>query len=133
VRKRQFFSHLPHYQERIDLAERMVAEGHGDQYMPLEHPQTATSFVSFDRAPMDIYGLEGSERLLDRVNCPVLAWFGTEGREPAIGTATDLELARSNVPTGFPFQTLLLEGAGHMYQGHEDDVAASIAHWVDQL
>jgi len=63
----------------------------------------------------------------------VLAWFGTEGREPAIGTATDLGMARSNVPAGFPFQTLLLEGAGHMYQGHEDDVAASIAHWVDQL
>jgi pimeloyl-ACP methyl ester carboxylesterase len=133
VRKRLFFSHLPHYQERLALAEQMVAEGRGDQYVPMEYPQTAVSFVSFDRAAMDLYGLESGERLLERVGCPVLAWFGTAGAEPTIGTAADLELARASLPHGFPFETLLLEGADHMYRGHEEEVAATIANWVDRL
>jgi len=131
VRKR--FPQQPHYQERLELAERLVAEGRGDQYLPLEYPQTASSFVSFARAGMDLYGLESPDRLLDRVGCPVLAWFGTEGAEPTIGTAADLELARANLPHGFPFEALLLEGADHMYRGHEEEVAATIARWADQL
>src|SRR5207237_9288465 len=123
----------PHYQERLTLAEQMVAEGRGDQYVPMEYPQTAVSFVSFDRAAMDLYGLESGEPLLERAGCPVLAWFGTEGAEPTIGTAADLKLARASLPHGFPFETLLLEGSDHMYRGHEEEVAATIARWADRL
>jgi pimeloyl-ACP methyl ester carboxylesterase len=133
VRKRSFFSQRPHYQERLEVAERMLAEGQGDQYMPMEYPQTAVSFVSFDRAQMDLYGLEGSESLLSRAGCPVLAWFGTEGREPSIGTAADLQLARASLPQGFPFETVLLKGSDHMYRGHEEEVAATISRWADCL
>jgi pimeloyl-ACP methyl ester carboxylesterase len=133
LRKRLSWSQLPQYQERLTIAERMVAEGKGDQFMPLPYPQTAASFVSLDRAAMDLYGLETGEQLLDQVGCPVLAWFGTENREPSIGTAADLDEARAALPSGFPFTTVLLQGADHVYRGCEDEVAATIARWAKQL
>ncbi len=130
---RERFSRQPHYQERLELAERMVAEGQGDRYLPLEYPQTAASFVSWVRARPDLYGLEGSGSLVVRAGCPTLAWFGTEGAEPTMGTAADLEQVRAHLPPGFPFEATLLEGCDHMYRGHEDEVAATIVRWADHL
>lgn len=130
---RERFSQQPRYQERLDLAERMVAEGRGDQYLPLEYPQTAVSFVSWVHARLDLYGLDGPESLVVRAGCPVLAWFGTEGAEPNLGTTVDLELARARLPPGFPLETTLLDGCDHMYRGHEEEVAATISRWADTL
>jgi len=133
LRKCWFWDQDPHYQDRLAIAEQMVAEGKSDQFMPLPYPQTAASFVSLDRAAMDLYGLETGEGLLEQAACPVLAWFGTANQEPSIGTAADLEEARTALPPSFPFTTVVVQGADHMYRGYEDDVAAIIAGWADQL
>lgn len=130
---RERFSRQPHFRERLDLAERMVAEGRGDQYLPLEYPQTAASFASWARARPDLYGLDGPDALVARAGCPTLAWFGTEGAEPTMGTAADLDLARASLPPGFPLETALLDGCDHMYRGHEEAVAATIVRWAEQL
>lgn len=130
---RERFSRQPQFQERLDLAERMVADGRGDQFLPLEYPQTAASLVSWVRARPDLYGLDGPDSLVVRAGCPTLAWFGTAGAEPRMGTAEDLELARAGLPPDFPFETTLLQGCDHMYRGHEEEVAATIARWANRL
>jgi len=38
-----------------------------------------------------------------------------------------------SLPPGVPFETRLLAGSDHMYRGHEEDVAATIAGWADTL
>lgn len=111
----------------------MVAQGEGALFMPLPYPQTAASFVSLDRAAMDFYGLETGDGLLEQAACPVLAWFGTENWEPSIGTAAALDEVRTALPPGFPYTTVVIHGADHMYRGCEDAVAATIARWADQL
>lgn len=135
LRKRVAFAQRPHYQEWLAQAERMVAAGEGDRFLPITYPQTAASFLSFDRAPMDLYGLEGASGggLLGRAGCPVLAWFGTAGREPSIGTVAELEAARAALPPGFPLETAQLDGADHMYRGCEEAVVATVAAWTERL
>ena len=136
LRKRAaWLAQRPHYREWLAQAERMVAAGEGDRFLPIDYPQTAASFLSFDRAPMDLYGLEGDPGggLLVRAARPVLAWFGTAGREPAIGTVAELEEARAALPPGFPLETAQLDSADHMYRGCEEAVAETVARWAERL
>jgi hypothetical protein len=135
LRKRAAFAQRPLYREWLALAQRMVAAGEGDRFLPIDYPQTAASFLSFDRAPMDLYGLEGAPGggLLAQAGCPVLAWFGTAGRAPALGAVAELEAARVVLPPGFPLETAQLDGADQMYRGCEEAVAATVAGWTERL
>jgi pimeloyl-ACP methyl ester carboxylesterase len=62
-----------------------------------------------------------------RIACPVLAFYGSDD----IGGPQDLERIRQHVSV--PFTGSIVDGANHMYAGHEADVAAIVAAWLRSL
>jgi len=82
----------------------------------------------------DFYGVEATDAPITRVRVPILAWFGSNDD---VGTAADLELLEKTLKTsnGGPARvsTTIIPGAGHMYEGHEAQVAQVLATWVKQL
>jgi len=131
----------PTDQEMLAQAARLVAEGRGEEL--LHYPNRPTpSFVSaatfLDLAqwlPKDFFGVQTREAPIARVRCPILAWFGTD--EADVGTAADLELLKTSVKrlTAGPerVDTVMIENAGHMYEGHESAVADVLTKWLDTL
>ena len=127
---------LRHPAELLDLAQRMVTDGRGDDLLPLArlgHPQSAVGVLRLRALDLDLYGARSGEALLARVDCPVLAWFGTDSDEASIGSAADLECARRAIPASVPFETLEIAGANHMYNGHEEEVARVLTEWISRI
>jgi pimeloyl-ACP methyl ester carboxylesterase len=125
-----------HPSEIMDLAAGMVAAGRGDELLPAErlgHHQSAAALVRLRELNLDLYGLESAEPLLARVDCPVLVWFGTAADEARIASAADLARARRALPSTVRLDMHLIEGANHMYNGHEDAVALLLAQWIRGL
>ena len=69
-----------------------------------------------------------------RVQCPLLAFFGT--RED-VGNQADLDLLASAIKrqSSGPSRvsTAMIQRADHMYTGEEGQVAQTIAAWADTL
>lgn len=125
-----------HPSDLLALAERMVAQGRGDVLLPPERlgdPQSAAALLGMRELDLDLYGLGSAEALLARVGCPILAWFGTAADEERIGSAAALEAARRALPAATRLDVQLIEGANHMYNGHEDVVAHRLARWMQDL
>ena len=131
----------PTDQEMLAQATRLVAEGRGEEL--LHYPnRTTPSFVSattfLDLAqwlPKDFFGVQTADAPIARIRCPILAWFGTD--EADVGTAADLDLLKSTVKrlTAGPerVDTLMIQDAGHMYDGHEAAVADVLSKWMETL
>jgi len=67
-----------------------------------------------------------------RVQCPLLAFFGT--RESDVGTEADLNVLKSSVarqPRRPKVTTAIIADADHMYTGEEAQVAQVIATWIN--
>jgi hypothetical protein len=126
---------------RLARARQLVADGHGEDPVPVTTPgatQPVTSAATLvDLADMgveltDFYGVETPNPPVARVHVPLLAWFGT-GDD--VGTAADLELlektlARTQAGPAH-VTTALIPGAGHMYDGQEPVVAQTLASWIN--
>lgn len=124
-------------------AKRLVAEGKGDDLIRLPRRSfpsfvSAATYLDFVQAPaeqLDFFGVKTANPAVTRVRCPLLAWFGTG--EPEIGTPADLELIKTCIarqPTGpRRVDTVLLQGADHMYHGEEAQVAQTLAKWAASL
>ncbi len=127
---------LRHPPELLDLAQRMIIDGRDDDLLPPErlgHHQSAASVLRLRELDLDLYGMRSGKALLGHVACPVLAWFGTAADEASIGSVADLERARRAIPASVPFEIQEIEGANHMYNGHEEEVARVLAEWVSGL
>jgi pimeloyl-ACP methyl ester carboxylesterase len=125
-----------HPPDLLELAERMVAEGRGDALLPPErlgHHQSAATFLRLGEVDLDLYGVASGSPLLARVGCPVLAWFGTAPDEERLGGAASLERAGRALPPGTRLDVGRIEGASHMYIGHEEAVAGHLARWIRAL
>lgn len=83
----------------------------------------------------DFFGVESPNPGVARVRCPILAFYGT--KEPDIGKPEDLELLKATVKrvTNNPprVDTLMIQNAGHMYEGEETQVADGIVKWIATL
>lgn len=122
--------------ERLALAERMVAEGRGEDLLPRDparggNPISAQTVAARSGDRRDVYGVLSVDPLIAKVRCPIFAFFGSE--EPEIGSAPDLEFIRRNATAAPRVQTRMFEGANHSYTGHEAEVAAALAAWVATL
>jgi pimeloyl-ACP methyl ester carboxylesterase len=129
--------------ELLAQATRLVADGRGEDLLRFPN-RPSPSFVSaatyLDLAKMDpkwkdFFGFQTPEPLVTRVRCPILVWFGT--KEPDIRTAADLELLKSHIKrlSSGPSRvdTVMIQNAGHMYDGEEVQVAQTIARWADKV
>ncbi|HEV8636550.1 MAG TPA: hypothetical protein VG370_20210 [Chloroflexota bacterium] len=118
--------------ETTALAERMVAEGRGDELLPYGMlgpgftTRTAAAYLDYLRALPDVFGAASADPPIAQVRCPVLAFFGTQ--EPERGAAADLDLIRRNARAA-RVDTRLVEG-DHGYTGHEEAAADVIADWM---
>lgn len=120
-----------------------MADGRGDDLLRLPN-RSFPSFVSaatyLDIAQIapelkDFYGVQTSHAPVARIRCPVLAWYGS--KEPEVGTEADLELLRECIarqPSGpSRVDTIMLQNADHMYHGEEEQVAETVAAWVNTV
>lgn len=128
--------------EQIAQARKMMADGQPDDLVIIPK-RSSPSFVSaatlvdlVDSPPelKDFFGAQTTNPGITRVHCPLLAFFGTDGD---VGDEKDLmwlkdTLKRQQSGPG-SVTTALIEGAGHMYAGHEDRVAQVIADWAETL
>jgi hypothetical protein len=125
-----------HPPDLLELAARLVAAGEADTLLPPErlgHHQAAGAFLRMCEVDLDLYGVASAEPLLTRVGCPLLAWFGTAADEASLGDAAALERVRRTLPPGISLDVRRIDGANHMYNGHEDAVARVLADWLRGL
>lgn len=128
--------------EQLAEATRLMAEGQGDAL--IRDPKrsfpsyiSAATFLDIANAPpeyKDFFGVRTPNPGVTRIHCPLLAFFGTWGD---VGTEADLELLKSSIqrqPSGpSRVNTVMIQGADHMYAGEEAQVAQTIAEWADTL
>jgi len=117
----------PQAPELLAEAERLVAEGRGQELLPgaampgAVTTVSAQTFLSRARVAFDPA----------LVRCPLLAFLGTN--EPQIAAPEDLEALRRRATVAPRVDVRLIEGADHIYTGCEAQVVATIADWVDTL
>jgi pimeloyl-ACP methyl ester carboxylesterase len=123
-------------------ATKLVADGRGEDLLRFPNRPTpafvsAATYLDLAKVPpdKDFFGVEKSDPGVARIHCPILAFYGT--KEPDIGTAADLELMKTcikKLPSGPPrADTVMIQNAGHMYDGEEKQVAEAIAGWANTL
>jgi hypothetical protein len=127
--------------EMLAEAKRLVAEGRGEELLHYPNRTTpsfvsAATFLDLDQwLPKDFFGVQTPNPPVMRIRCPILAFFGTN--EADVGTESDLSLLKSalkRMATGpGPVDTVMIQDAGHMYDGHEAQVADTIAKWARSL
>lgn len=128
--------------EYVALAERMVAEGRGQELLPrgAHHVNaglmSAQTFRNRARTNLDVYGFHPARPgapppRVAAIRCPLFASFGT--LEPAVGGEAELAALRRNATAAPRVETHLVEGANHGYAGREKELAALLTTWADTL
>jgi pimeloyl-ACP methyl ester carboxylesterase len=122
--------------EMVKLAERMEAEGKGQDLLPWGSSRagagthSAATFLNRVRTGLDQYGLDAPEPAIGKVRCPVLAFFGTI---QDTGNETDLDMIRRNAKAAERIDTAIIDGADHVYTGRESAVARVLLDWLATL
>jgi pimeloyl-ACP methyl ester carboxylesterase len=122
--------------ELLAQATRLIAEGRPEDLVqgPFVSAATFMDIVNTPPEFKDFLGIQTPNPGVTRIHCPLLAFFETIGD---VGNEEDLELLKSSIksqPTGpSRVNTVMIEGADHMYAGQEDRVAQVIASWADTL
>jgi pimeloyl-ACP methyl ester carboxylesterase len=123
-------------------ATKLIADGQGEDLVRLPNrsfPSYVSAATYVDIATtsadmLDFFGEHKSNAGVTRVQCPLLAFFGT--RESDVGTEADLEVLKASIarqprrPSSIT--TTMISGADHMYTGEERQVAQVIARWIDR-
>jgi pimeloyl-ACP methyl ester carboxylesterase len=130
--------------DQLAEAKRLMAAGEGDAL--IRDPKrsfpsyiSAATFLDIANAPpesRDFFGVqtETPNPGVTRIRCPLLAFFGTRGD---VGNEAELELLKSSIrrQRSGPSRvdTVMIQGADHMYTGEERQVAERIAEWAHAL
>ncbi len=122
--------------ELLAQATRMIADGRPEDLVQGPFVSAAT-FVDIVNTPpefKDFFGIQTPNPGVTRIHCPLLAFFGTNGD---VGNEEELELLKSSIKRQRSgpsrVNTVMIQGADHMYAGQEDHVADIIASWADTL
>ena len=117
--------------ELLARAERLVAEGRGQDLLPRTRPEpglSAQTYLSNARPEHDPYGADTPDPGIARVRCPLLLFYGT--REPG---AAHLEALRRLASGASRVDARVIDGAVHSYHGSEAAVAGVIADWLEAV
>lgn len=128
--------------DELAQANKMLAEGRPEDLVRIPK-RSSPSFISaatymdiLNTPPelWDFLGVRTPNPAVARIQCLLLAFFGTDGD---VGGQEDLDLLKSSIrrqKTGpSRVDTVLIKGAGHMYAKEEEQVAEVIARWADSL
>jgi pimeloyl-ACP methyl ester carboxylesterase len=118
----------------VAAAERLVTEDRGAELLlPLPdapwYQLSAQNVVSRARILSQIYQADHGSPAIAQLQCPVLAFFGTAD----LGGAAELASIRQSAHYAAHVETVLLEGADHVYTGREHEAASLIANWITTL
>ena len=126
--------------QQLAEAKKLVDEGAGEDLLRLPHRSTP-SFISAatqldiaetPRQYQDFFGTQTPDAAITRVNCPVLAFFGSKDD---IGGEKELTLLTSSVrrlPHGpARVDTAMIANGNHEYVGEEAQVAQVITQWIE--
>lgn len=130
---KQFYSERiarqPAFRGLLDQAERMVAEGNGENLMSVPVGPTPGIFTA--RTHLNKYGKDDRfdcRRYARQLNCPLLAITGSA--EPEFFHDYAHELAEAAAPHG---SWSLVDGANHFYQRHTPEIVEIIHRWLNWL
>ena len=122
--------------EFVAQAKKMIADGRPEDLVQGPFVSAAT-FMDIVYTPpefKDFFGVQTPNPGVTRIRCPLLVFFGTK---EDVGNEEDLEILRSSIKrqrTGpSRVNTIMIQGADHLYAGQEDRVAQVIAGWADTL
>ena len=122
--------------EFVAQAKRMITDGRPEDLVQGPFVSAATFMDIVDTPPefKDFFGVQTPNPGVTRIRCPLLVFFGANGD---VGNDEDLEILKSSIKrqrTGpSRVNTIMIQGADHMYAGQEDRVAQVIAGWADTL
>jgi len=130
---RQFYSERnarqPGFAEVIAKAENMIAEGKGEELLPVSVGATPGIFTA--RTHVNKYGKDDRNDCRPharRLGCPLLAIIGSA--EPKFFQEYAEEIA---VAAGAKSRCTLIDGANHFYNRHTRAVVNVIHQWLSQL
>jgi pimeloyl-ACP methyl ester carboxylesterase len=124
----------------IRQAQKLVDEGVGEDLLRIPNrpfPSFISAATELDdihtpREYADFFGTQTSNPPILRVSCPLLAFFGMKGD---IGGEKELLLLKSSVQRlskgPRSVTTTMITAGNHEYVGEEEQVAQTIAHWVE--
>jgi dienelactone hydrolase len=82
----------------------------------------------------DFFGVSTPNAGITKIQCPILAFYGTNDD---IGNERTLELLKSSIkkqPKGpVSVTTAIMKGADHMYMGQEVQITEAIIKWVENI
>jgi pimeloyl-ACP methyl ester carboxylesterase len=124
----------------LALAEQMVAEGRGRDLLPWPNVGCSMSAATYleqsvpEATFLNIYASITGEAPIAQVRCPMLVFYGADERGPdSPDRSAELETIRRNAVVARHVETAMIKNAGHMYQGHEAEVAALIVNFLDAV
>lgn len=117
----------------LEAAQRLIAEGHELEVTPAQpfapwYRQSAQTVAGKAAILSRLLQTDEGEPTIAAIRSPILAFFGTTER----GSEATLAAIRQNA-TAARVEIEAIEGADHVYSGHESDVAEVITRWVATL
>ncbi|MFC5862155.1 alpha/beta hydrolase [Acidicapsa dinghuensis] len=122
--------------EWVSKAKQDISDGKPEELVQGPFLSAGTFLDLVNRPPgfKDFFGALSNDAGVSRIQCPLLVLLGTDGD---VGNEEDLKQIKASIerlPTHpSRVDTSLIQGADHMYDGHEDRVAQVIASWSDTL
>jgi pimeloyl-ACP methyl ester carboxylesterase len=120
-------------------AKKLVRDGAGEALLSLPHrafpsfisAATHLDIVTTPREYKDFFGIHTPNPAVMRVNCPILAFFGSRAD---VGGERELNLLKSSVQhlSRSPrIDTTMIVNGNHEYVGEEEQVAQKIVQWAE--
>jgi pimeloyl-ACP methyl ester carboxylesterase len=120
---------------RLQLAERLVAEGRGEALLPEQEPGaigSAANLVHWEQYG-GRFATEGHPPWISSVRVPVLATLGAGAVDLIPDLRTHVEDMRGRAVQAPHFDIQVIEGADHNYTRQEQDLAEVLLRWLDSL
>jgi len=81
----------------------------------------------------DFFGVRNSNAGITKIQCPILAFYGTNGD---VGNEKTLDLLKTSVQkskASARVTAIMIKGAEHMYMGQEAQVVEEILKWINDI
>jgi pimeloyl-ACP methyl ester carboxylesterase len=129
----------PGIEEALARAKTLVTEGKGDELLEVgrDVPYSAATFVSMfgDAKATDIFpfrhGDKGDYGRLASLPYPILATYGDTDEALNVPVEAAARLIEEMAAKSPRVDTYIIGGGNHVYWGHEDELAAAVAGFVE--
>jgi dienelactone hydrolase len=122
---------------RVELAEQLVAEGRGDELLPLLEGQPiffaieSAGYLAYINRLVGPFVADGHPPWIADIHMPVLATLGTMEFNPNLRALVEEMQGRAVHAPRFDIE--VIDGADHGYTGRERELAEVVARWLETL